>query len=155
MVRGIFTSLEYLYAQFPTTGVTADALYPIVWDAVYNLESSGFRVVAFACDGATPNRKFSKMHANGNKLVYKTPNIYSSDPGDEIYFFSDVPHLVKTTRNCWSNSFAHLWSRALWVNVTYLLVNDQILYPYRRMTSTLAGVIYRTFMIETLLEHQV
>ena len=24
-----------------------------------------------------------------------------------IYFICDVPHLMKTTRNCWSNSFAH------------------------------------------------
>ena len=115
MVRGMFTSLEFPYAQFPMTDATADALFPLVWEAVYNLESSGLRVVAFACDGATPNRKFLKMHGNGSKLIYKTPNIYSDVPGGEIYFFADVPHLLKTTRNCWSNSFAHLWSRALWV----------------------------------------
>ena len=86
----------------------------------YAHEATGFptwhrQFVAFACDGATPNRKFFKMHGNGSKLIYKTPNIYSDDPGGEIYFFADVPHLLKTTRNCWSNSFAHLWSRALWV----------------------------------------
>lgn len=117
MVRGIFTSLEFPYAQFPTTGITADSLFPLVWEAVYNLESCGFKVVAFACDGATPNRKFFAMHGGNKKLIYKTTNIYSDDPKDEIYFFSDVPHLLKTTRNCWSNSFAHRWSRALWVSI--------------------------------------
>lgn len=25
-------------------------------------------------------------------------------PGEFIYFFSDVPHLMKTTRNAWANS---------------------------------------------------
>ena len=116
MVRGIFSSLEFPYAQFATTGATADSLFPLVWEAVYNLESSGFHVVAFACDGATPNRKFFKMHGRGKKLIYKTPNVYSDDPSSEIYIFSGVPHLLKTTRNCWSNSFAHKWSRALWVS---------------------------------------
>ena len=68
LVRGIFTSLEFAYALFPTTGITAAALFPLVWDAVYHLESSGFRVVAFACDGAAPNRKFffKCMEAQGN-----------------------------------------------------------------------------------------
>lgn len=44
------------------------------------IESSGFKVVAF---GATPNRKFFMMHGSG-KLIYKTSNIYSDDPGSEI-----------------------------------------------------------------------
>lgn len=38
MVRGIFSNLEFPYASFPTRGVTADELYPIVWDAIRNLE---------------------------------------------------------------------------------------------------------------------
>ena len=115
LVRGIFTSLEFAYAQFPTTGITAAALFPLVWDAVYHLESSGFRFVAFACDGATPNRKFFKMHGSPRKLTYKTPNIFS-------------------TRNNWSNSFGHLWCRALWVSDSECI--------YRR-TSTCANVIFR------------
>ena len=35
-------------------------------------------------------------------VVYKTPNIYRL--GNFVYFFSDVPHLLKTTRNAWVNS---------------------------------------------------
>ena len=33
-VRGLFTSLEFPYAQFPTNNASGDVLYPIVWEAV-------------------------------------------------------------------------------------------------------------------------
>ena len=32
-------------------------------------------------------------------VPYRAQNQYSDKPG-YIYFFSDVPHLLKTTRNC-------------------------------------------------------
>ena len=48
MARGIFTKLEFPYAQFPTRGVTADKLFPIVWEAVRNLEECGLKIT---CDG--------------------------------------------------------------------------------------------------------
>ena len=118
MVRGIFTKLEFPYAQFPTRGVTADKLFPIVWDAVRNLEECGLKVMVITCDGASPNRKFFKMHKAARKpheVVYKTPNPFSEDKRD-IFFISDVPHLIKTTRNCWENSFGHSHTRALWVS---------------------------------------
>ena len=115
MVRGLCSHLEYPYAQFPTRGATADSLFSIVWESVQRLESSGFKVIAFTCDGASSNRKFFKMHQRGKKLTYKTENPYS-DNNREIYIFCDVPHLMKTTRNCWSNSFGHKHSRALWVS---------------------------------------
>lgn len=115
MVRGLFTDLEFPYAQFSTNGASADTLFPIVWEAVQRIEACTLNVIAFTCDGASPNRKFFKMHRKGKELAYKTTNPYSDD-NREIYFFSDVPHLIKTTRNCWSNSFGHKQSRALWVS---------------------------------------
>ena len=118
MVRGMFSSLQFPYAHFATRGISADALYPIVWEAVNRLESSGLNVIAFCCDGASPNRKFYKMHRDSSKeLVYKTPNPYCNER--DIFFICDVPHLLKTTRNCWSNSFAHKNSRALWVRKSF------------------------------------
>ena len=118
MVRGIFSKLEFPYAHFPTKGATGEELFPIVWDGVRNLEESGFRVMVLTCDGASPNRKFFKMHTTGGRqnghVTYKTRNPYSPDDRD-IFFMSDVPHLMKTTRNCWSNSFGHSHTRALWV----------------------------------------
>lgn len=115
MVRGMFSSLQFPYAHFATQGITADSLYPLVWKAVECLEYCGFNVIAFCCDGASPNRAFYKMHGKGGKFVYKCPNPFSDDDRD-VYFICDVPHLIKTTRNCWSNSFAHKYSRGLWVS---------------------------------------
>ncbi len=113
MVRGMFSTLEFPYAHFATKGISADSLYPIVWEAVQRLECCGMNVIAFCCDGASPNRKFYKMHGKSG-IVYKTQNPFSDDR--EIFFICDVPHLLKTTRNCWSNSFANKHSHALWVS---------------------------------------
>ena len=47
-----------------------------------------------------------RMHADpaggivANGKVYKTTNVYA--PDREVYFMSDVPHLIKT-QNCWEN----------------------------------------------------
>lgn len=119
MVWGIFSNLEFLFAEFPTRGVTGDTLFPIVWEAIHNIEECGLKVMVVTADGASPNRKFFKMHKTSQKvgeIVYKTPNQYSLDNRD-IYFMSDVPHLIKTIRNCWSNSFSHSNTRALWVSL--------------------------------------
>ena len=118
MVRGIFSKFEFPYAHFPTKGATGEELFPIVWDGVRNLEESGLRVMVITCDGASPNRKFFQMHTTPKRkgaVTYKTRNPYSPD-GSDVYFMSDVPHLIKTTRNCWSNSFGHSHTRALWVS---------------------------------------
>lgn len=83
-----------------------------------NLEESGFKVIVITGDGASPKRNFFKMHTTSNQeeVTYKTKNPYSED-GKEIFFMSDVPHLMKTTRNCWLNSFGHSQMRALWVSI--------------------------------------
>ena len=73
MVRGIFSALVFPYAQFPTNGVSSGELCPMVWEAVYNLEVSGFKVMAFTCDGATCNRKFFRMQGSGAG-TYKIKN---------------------------------------------------------------------------------
>ena len=48
------------------------------------------------------------------KIPFKTTNPF--DSSRSIYFFCDVPHLLKTTRNCFSKSFAHSNSRFLKVS---------------------------------------
>jgi hypothetical protein len=47
-------------------------------------------------------------------VVYKTVNRYSTDR--HIYLMPDVPHLIKTTRNCWYASRAG-GTRCMWVSV--------------------------------------
>ena len=43
MVRGIFSSLKFPYAHFPTKGASADTIFPLIWEAVMNLEDCGLR----------------------------------------------------------------------------------------------------------------
>ena len=88
MVRGLFFKFDFPLAHFATEGVTGDQLYPIVWEGIRIIESTGLKVIAVTADGASPNRKFFHMHGDGT--VYKTRNLYASDERD-VYFFSIHP----------------------------------------------------------------
>ena len=51
MVRGLFTKLQFPYAQFPVASVSGDQLYEPFWEAIGRLENCGL-MVSFC------NRKF-------------------------------------------------------------------------------------------------
>ena len=124
MVRKLFTDLKFPFAQFATRDTKADLLFSLVWEAVQRLELAGFNIMAITCDGASFNRKFYRMHQTNlgdAGVVYKTINPYAEDHRFIIYFFADVPHLIKTVRNCMSNSFSHSNSRALWVSLAWCM----------------------------------
>lgn len=55
MVRGLIIPLEFPYAQYPTTGITADLLFPVAWEVVRHLECAGLQVHALTCNKASPN----------------------------------------------------------------------------------------------------
>ncbi len=114
MIRGVFTDLKFPFAHFPTKDVCGDQLFSIIWEAIENIERLGLKVVALTGDGCSPNRKFFRMHARSDELCYRIPNIYTTEKR-YIYFFSDVPHLMKTKRNCWSHS-SRYGTRNLWVS---------------------------------------
>lgn len=118
MVRGMFSSLRFPYAQFPCSSLNGHTLYALVWECISHLETIGFKVLALTADGASCNRKFFRMHRQKRETCFphKTANIYA-DEDRPIFFFSDPPHLMKTTRNCWANSFGHSHTRNLWVSV--------------------------------------
>ena len=103
-IRGICTELKFSLAYFATNGVTSHQLMPLFWEAIGVLElTCNLWVIASTSDGASPNRRLYRMHKaldNNAKddFCYRTINLYA--PHRYIYFFSDVPHLVKTTRNC-------------------------------------------------------
>ena len=104
MVQGIFFKLQFPYAHFGTEGITADALYPIVWEAIRLLEIDGLKIICVTADGDSANRKFFRMHKTSDPLVpYKAKNPYAMD-GRWLYFIADPPHLIKTVHNCWSHS---------------------------------------------------
>ena len=104
-VRGIASDLKYSLVYFATDGARAYQIMSIFWEAVSYLElTCRLPVVACVCDGASPNRKFFKMHNTdvGEKLQHKAQNPFCSDR--YVYFFADVPHLMKTLRNCMHKS---------------------------------------------------
>ena len=61
----------------------------------------------------------SAFDTNANNITYRSPNIYAED-GRFSFFFSDAPHLDKTTRNCRSNPGSHKTSRYMWNNTHHL-----------------------------------
>ena len=113
MVRGLFSSLNFPYVQFPCNEVSGNQLYDPFWEAVGRLERCGFYVLALVCDGLAANRRLFRLHnpQASPEDVYKVPNPYSKD-NRFIYFLSDPPHLLKTTRNAWCNEKRRLWVRA-------------------------------------------
>ncbi|KAL5497202.1 hypothetical protein EMCRGX_G013628 [Ephydatia muelleri] len=112
MVRGMFTKLQFCYAQFPCSKLTGDQLYDLFWEAVGRIENCGLKVIGVTMDGASVNRSFVKLHQHSTEMLYKVPNPYAEDKRP-LYFISDPPHLIKTIRNCWRN-------RTLWCDDKYI-----------------------------------
>lgn len=72
------------------------------------IERCQLKVIAATADGSSVNRKLFNLHRNGKHMVHKVANPFAS--GDqEIFFFSDPPHMLKTTRNCMASPAGNLW----------------------------------------------
>ena len=115
LVRGLFTNLSFLYAQFPCTALSGEHMYNPVWEAVSCLELCGFKVLALTCDGLAANRRlFCQLNPDpgADEVVHKVLNPYAED-GTDLYFIADPPHLIKTVRNAWCNSKCQLWVSAV------------------------------------------
>ncbi|XP_072042699.1 uncharacterized protein [Amphiura filiformis] len=110
MVRGITSGLQKPLSFFPCQhGFVSYELYNTLNEAVEILEFIGFQVHSFVSDGASANRKFYSMQqvtsddsSTIQGTTFATNHIIRRE--DRIFFFCDVPHLIKTTRNCWENS---------------------------------------------------
>ena len=132
LVRSIVNPLKFTLANFATTGATSVQMFPLFWKAVGILEENvGIKVVGVTCDGASPNRSMFRMHLhmtrvedfNGDvDVTYRTLNIMAEEKR-YIYFISDPPHLIKTARNCLSNSLAGRCTRSMWNNGKFLTWN--------------------------------
>ena len=115
MIRPIFRpSLAFMVAAFPTLQLTGYKLFPMVWNVIESLELSDLPVVAVTADGASHNRHFFRLCCFGgdgtkSPIPFVTKNPFA-DSERNVYFFCDPPHLIKTARNCFSNSFAHKMS---------------------------------------------
>ena len=125
LVKSIVNPLSFSFASFATTGVSCDQIMPIFWKAVCYLENIDLHVISATADGAASNRRFFRMHKflqgeGVSDVIYRTRNIYSIEHR-YIYFFADVPHLIKTARNCLSNSGAGRSTRYMWNDGFHLL----------------------------------
>ncbi len=103
-IRGLSSDQCFPLAYFATDVLTSAQIMPIVWKFVAILElNCNLFVIAAVSDVAPSNRPFFKMHKmlDGDAdagVVYRTVNLFK--PNRFIYFISDPPHLVKTSRNC-------------------------------------------------------
>ena len=96
------------------------------------LELFNIPVVSITGDGAKSNRRFYKICQTNKKktsVPYKSINPFQKNR--DLYFFSDAPHLLKTARNCFSNSFAHSCSRKMQVNTSNYVDIASITCPNR------------------------
>ena len=92
-------------AYFATKRATSYQIFPLFWDAVAILEGTcKLKVITVVPDGASPNRKFYRLHHHLQldedpdcDIVYHTSSLFF--PERFIWFFADVPHLIKTARN--------------------------------------------------------
>lgn len=116
MIRGIFSRLECVVAHYPCKGFSSHQLYWLIWEGIGILELSGFKVRALVCDGATPNRKFYRIHSLNHDACHWTRNVFALDDRG-IYFICDTPHLMKTTRNNFENSGWNNKTRNLMVSM--------------------------------------
>ncbi|XP_047142661.1 uncharacterized protein LOC124816953 [Hydra vulgaris] len=121
MVRGITSSLKYVFRHFASHGgLMSSQLYFTIWEGVRQLESIGLKVIAIAADGASPNRKFMRLHAWNTKkntkdgVIYWTWNEFCLQR--KIFFICDVPHLIKTTRNNLENSHGNSLTKNLMID---------------------------------------
>ena len=119
MVRGVASDLKFILGYFSTQSLTSFQIMPLFWKAVSILEvCCNLWVCAAVSDGASSNRKFYELHAAlvgedySVDVIHRTINLFA--PSRYIYFFSDAPHLLKTSRNCLFNSGTGKHSRLMW-----------------------------------------
>lgn len=77
---------------------------------IYGCDILYWQVLVSTCDKASQNQRLIRLHGvKGNELTYKVRNFFAQDR--DLFFMSDVPHLIKTVRNnlASSGSTNHLW----------------------------------------------
>ena len=62
LIKSIVNPLSYSFATFGTTGATSFHIFPLFWEAVNSVERINLKVISTTYDGASPNRKFVRMH---------------------------------------------------------------------------------------------
>ncbi|KAK3910961.1 Transposable element P transposase [Frankliniella fusca] len=106
MVKGVTNGLKDVVATYAVGNMSAVQMKIWTWQVVGALERSGIAIVAFVCDGSSTNRAFIQSHkpasSHPSGTVFDTVNKCARHR--KLFFLSDVPHLLKTIRNCFLNS---------------------------------------------------
>lgn len=89
LIRGLFSSLEFPYAQFPCTTISGDLLFDPHWRAVERIDRCGLKVLGVTADGASPNCRLFKIHnPSPGSFTHMVPNPYSTDGTDLLFLCS-------------------------------------------------------------------
>ena len=96
-------------------------VYPPAWETIEALDMYDIAVESLTSDGAKLDWQFYQVcQKPGSKGVpKKCSNPFREDK--EVFFICDVPHLLKNTCNCFSNSFLHNKSRMMQMCVFMLV----------------------------------
>ena len=62
VARRLFKYINYPLGYFSSCGFDSAQLFPVLWQATGILEMAGFKVDAMVSDGASPNRRFYRLH---------------------------------------------------------------------------------------------
>ena len=87
MIRGLFSRLQYPYAQFPCDSVSGDEIVDPFWEAVSRLKKMGFRMIGLCCDGLGANRRLFQPHSDCED-AYKMVNPFAEET------CSSLTHLI-------------------------------------------------------------
>ena len=105
LIHSIVNPFKFSLANFATDGISASQMFPPLWKAISICEKSSSKVIAFTCNGASPNHKLFRMHCPLTQaddmnpetdVTYRTHNLFSGTKNRFLSFISDVPHLLKT-----------------------------------------------------------
>ena len=141
LLRSVVNPFKFSLANSATKNATASQIFSLLWKAVAICETQCvIKVVAATYDGASANRKFFRMHfglTHDDELNADTDAVYRtiifSEDKRYIYFISDAPHLLKTTRNCLNNSGSgkgtcFMWNGGIflkWNHINDIFLEDQ------------------------------
>ena len=93
------------------SGVSCEVIERLKNDMNFSTCSDSQKMVSVMLD----EMKIKSGLVINRHILFKTTNPF--DASRNVYYFCDVPHLLKTARNCFSNSLGHSYSRKLKVHM--------------------------------------
>ena len=92
---------------------------------IERLTRTGCYILGVTCDEGSFNRRLFQLHQlpedPKEKIIYKALNPFTNQV-EEILFFTDPPHLLKTIRNCFQNPIRNLWVSSKCVMNSYFFI---------------------------------